>query len=34
MPVFMPALRGLGDSKWNRALPGPYPFKRGPVGAL
>ena len=20
-------------SKWNRALPGPYPFKRGPVGA-
>ena len=22
----MPALRGLGGSKWNRALPGPYPF--------
>ena len=22
----MPALRGPGGSKWNRALPGPYPF--------
>ena len=24
MPVFMPALRGLGDSKWNRARPLPF----------
>ena len=27
----MPALRGPRGSKWNRALPGPYPSKRGPV---
>ena len=25
IPFLMPALRGLGGSRWNRALPGPTP---------